>query len=236
MSKYTTELRWVVEQSLDDQGAAHGEANWPLVYDKVGLADYPIFDEGYRQTLNDKIIRHYYTREIGAETVGRFRMFVRDAMHRIMPYYNQLYESEVLAKQMEPLGDRNLKHTEHAWGTSESTGTATGETSTTSTTTSSDQNVYSDTPQSEMIPAQIKNMQYATNVTLDDQTGSENSNVESSNDSSANGKYDNMVERTESGYARPQSELLQLYRETFLNIDNDVVRDIELAQCFMTIW
>lgn len=72
MSKYTTELRWIIEQTLDDRGLTHIESNWPTTYETIGLNDYPIFDEAYRNTLNNKIIRHYYTREIGAETVGRF--------------------------------------------------------------------------------------------------------------------------------------------------------------------
>ena len=224
MSKYTTELRWIIEQTLDDRGLTHIESNWPATYETIGLNDYPIFDEAYRNTLNNKIIRHYYTREIGAETVGRFRMFVRDAMHLIMPYYNQLYESEMLASEMEPLGDRNIKHVEHAWGTVSNEGQNEGHSTTNS------QNVYQDTPQSEMIPAQIKNLQYATNVNLDE--GSETA----SGTSSSSGEYDNMVEKTESGYSRSQSELLLVYRKTFLNIDNDIVHDIELAQCFMTIW
>lgn len=90
MSKYTTQLRWIVEQTLNDAGKPLTEDSWPYVYKTLGLDDYPLFDETYRETLNNKIIRHYYTREIGAETVGRFRMFIRDAMHLIMPYYNQL--------------------------------------------------------------------------------------------------------------------------------------------------
>lgn len=224
MSKYTTELRWIVEQTLNDSGKPLTEDNWHYVYKTLGLDDYPLFDEGYRETLNNKIIRHYYTREIGAETVGRFRMFVRDAMHLIMPYYNQLYESEILAKGMEPLGDRNLKHTEHAWGNESNTGENTSQSSDTQ------QNVYQDTPQSEMIPTQIKNLQYATNVTIDEDSAN------ASETSSSSGEYDNMVERTETGYSRPQSELLQLYRDTFLNIDNSIVHDIELSHCFLTIW
>lgn len=224
MSKYTTELRWVVEQTLDNQGADHVEDNWSLVYKTIGLDDYPIFDEAYRETLNNKIIRHYYTREIGAETVGRFRLFIRDTMHLIMPYYNQLYESERLAKGMEPLGDRNLKHTEHAWGNASNEGQNSSQSS------ANQQNVFQDTPQNEMIPAQIKNLQYATNVTIDEDSAN------ASGTSSSSGEYDNMVERTETGYSRPQSELLQLYRDTFLNIDNSIVHDVELAQCFMTIW
>lgn len=224
MSKYTTQIRWIVEQTLNDAGKPLVEDSWPFAYKTLGLDDYPLFDEAYRETLNNKIIRHYYTREIGAETVGRFRMFVRDAMHLIMPYYNQLYESERLAKGMEPLGDRNLKHTEHAWGNASNTGENTSQSS------ANQQNVYQDTPQSEMIPTQIKNLQYATNVTIDEDSAN------ASGTSSSSGEYDNMVERSESGYSRPQSELLQLYRDTFLNIDNSIVHDVELAQCFMTIW
>lgn len=224
MSKYTTQLRWVVEQTLNDRLLPLEEKSWPSVYKTLGLNDYPIFDEAYRETLNNKIIRHYYTREIGAETVGRFRMFVREAMHLVMPYYNQLYESEILAKGMEPLGDRNLKNTEHAWGTASNSG------QNTTRSTSANQNVFQDTPQSEMIPAQIKNLQYATNVTLDEDS------ADASGSSSSSGEYDNMVEKTETGYMRPQAELLKLYRDTFLNIDNDVVHDVELSQCFMTIW
>lgn len=216
MSKYTTELRFIVEQGLTSRMADNIEANWPLIYSDIGLNDYPIFDEGYRETLNGKIIRHYYTREIGAETVGRWRMFVRDAMFLIMPYYNQLYESEVIAKNMEPLGDRNIQRIEKASGTS----------STDSTSTSDTTDVFQDTPQNEMIPAQIKNLQYATNVTIDSGTGTGH----------ADGTYENSVTHNETGYIRPQSELLRLYRDTFLNIDNDVVHDLELAQCFMTIW
>lgn len=216
MSKYTTELRFIVEQGLQSRLADNIEANWPLIYSDIGLNDYPIFQEAYRETLNNKIIRHYYTREIGAETVGRWKMFVRDAMFLIMPYYNQLYESEVLAKNMEPLGDRNVQRVEKASGTS----------STDSTSTSDTTDVFQDTPQNEMIPTQIKNLQYATNVTIDSGTGTGH----------AQGTYENTVNHNESGYMRPQAELLRIYRDTFLNIDNDVVHDLELAQCFMTIW
>lgn len=224
MSKYTTELRWIVEQTLDDHALSHEESNWARCYKILGLDDYPIFDENHRQVLNNKIIRHYYTREIGAETAGRFRLFVRDTMHLIMPYYNQLYESELLSKNMEPLGDRNIQHTEHAWGNA----TNSGENE--SSSSSNQQNVFQDTPQNEMIPNQIKDLKYATTVTLDEDGAS------AKGKSSSSGEYNNMVERNESGYSRSQSELLQLYRETFLNIDNMVVNDIELSQCFMTIW
>ncbi|WP_459617235.1 hypothetical protein, partial [Enterobacter hormaechei] len=64
MSKYTTELRWIIENGYDLQ-----------------LNEYPIFDENYREELNQKIINHYYFREIGFETVGLFRFYLKQTMN-----------------------------------------------------------------------------------------------------------------------------------------------------------
>ena len=79
MATYTTEIRRLVESHFD-----------------LGLKNYPIFDESYRQTLNDKSINHYYFREIGFETAGLFKFYLNQKMAEIMPYYNQLYKSQLL--------------------------------------------------------------------------------------------------------------------------------------------
>lgn len=79
MSKYTTELRYLIENNFD-----------------IGLKTYPIFDENYRELLNQKIINHYYFREIGMETAELFKRYLNTTMNEIMPYYNQLYKSELL--------------------------------------------------------------------------------------------------------------------------------------------
>lgn len=79
MSKYTTELRYLIENDFD-----------------IGLKNYPIFDENYRELLNQKIINHYYFREIGMETAELFKRYLNTTMCEIMPYYNQLYKSELL--------------------------------------------------------------------------------------------------------------------------------------------
>lgn len=79
MSKYTTELRYLIENNFD-----------------IGLKTYPIFDENYRELLNQKIINHYYFREIGMETAELFKRYLNTTMCEIMPYYNQLYKSELL--------------------------------------------------------------------------------------------------------------------------------------------
>lgn len=279
MSKYTTELRWVMEQALDDLGLAHEESNWKQCWKVVGLDDYPLYDETHRDALNTKIVRRYYTREIGAETVGRWRMFVRDAMHSIMPYYNQLYESEVKVKGIDFMNDRDLEITQEVAGTqkqadsgtssstSESEQTGHAETTTDVDTTvtgdswntsdSTDTNVFSDTPQS-LLPEQIKDMKYASNITIDtvhsdakagsrnvtDGTTTVTADDTSSASGSGTGKYDNTSERAttddlkrhEVGVLSSRANLLKEWRENMLNIDDMVVSDRELRECFMTVW
>ena len=83
LSKYTTELRYIVEAP-------------DFTYDRIGLAENPIFTESYRKTLNDKIIGHYMFDEIGSETPGRFRQRMKAKMNIIMPRYNQLYKSQLV--------------------------------------------------------------------------------------------------------------------------------------------
>lgn len=62
----------------------------------LGLKNYPIFSESHRKELNEKIINHFRYREIGYETITQFIFALNRKMFEIMPFYNQLYESEEL--------------------------------------------------------------------------------------------------------------------------------------------
>lgn len=62
----------------------------------LGLNHYPIFSESHRQELNQKIVNHFRYREIGYETINQFIFALNRKMFEIMPFYNQLYESEEL--------------------------------------------------------------------------------------------------------------------------------------------
>lgn len=76
---------------------------------KVFDFDFPMFDEKYRDVLCSKILKHYWTREIGAETVGLFKLWLDTKMNEIMPYYNQLYKSTLL--EFNPLYDVDITTT-----------------------------------------------------------------------------------------------------------------------------
>ena len=123
MSKYTTELRFICETSAgltDSEGYTSTKEIIEKSRKKIFDFDYPIFDEKYRSVLETKIIKHYYTREIAAETVGLWKLWLDERMNNIMPYYNQLYKSELL--EFNPLYDtdittdsnRKIKHEENS--------------------------------------------------------------------------------------------------------------------------
>lgn len=54
---------------------------------------FPIWSEDHRGELEKKIIEHYYFRQIGFETVGRFIFYLNVRLREIMPRYNQLYKT-----------------------------------------------------------------------------------------------------------------------------------------------
>ena len=94
MSKYTTELRYICEEAAglkESEGFSSIDAILNAARPKIFSFDYPIFDRDYKPVLETKILKHFYTREIGAETVGLWKLWLEAAMTEIMPYYNTLY-------------------------------------------------------------------------------------------------------------------------------------------------
>lgn len=173
MAKYTIELGRLLESHFD-----------------IGLKDYPIFDENYRQTLNKKIISHYYFREIGMETAELFKRYLNMTMREIMPYYNQLYKSELLEfnpfynvnKTIDYNRTGNITTENKGENSDTFTGNIVGK-STTNTTTNATTNttdhaesegktidktktVGSDTPQGFLSINSINNDTYASNAAI----------------------------------------------------------------------
>lgn len=114
MSKYTTELRYICENACgykESQGYDKVEDIIAQSRSSIFNFNYPIFDENYREVLETKIIKHFYLREIGTETVGVFKFLLNRKMNEIMPLYNQYYESALL--EFNPLHDMDyrIQHT-----------------------------------------------------------------------------------------------------------------------------
>lgn len=124
MSNYTTELRFICESYAGKNASVgYGEIENVIntARNKVFDFSYPIFDESYRPVLESKILYHYYLREICEETVGIWKLRLRTKMNEIMPYYNKLYQSELI--QFDPMKDIDLTtdHTKEGSGENEKT-------------------------------------------------------------------------------------------------------------------
>lgn len=125
MSKYTTEVRFICETESglkDSVGYNDIDSVIQKALPKIFDFDFPIFDEDYRNILETKIIKHYYTREIGAETYGLWKFWLNTRLNEIMPLYNKMYLANNLDYDI--LGDTDLKTTHE--GKADGEGTATG--------------------------------------------------------------------------------------------------------------
>ena len=100
MSKYTTEVRYICENyahKSESEGYNSVQSILDNSWDKVFDFDFPIFDDTYKPVLCKKILKHYYTREICEETVGLWKLRLDSRMNEIMPYFNKLYDSELIS-------------------------------------------------------------------------------------------------------------------------------------------
>lgn len=279
MSKYTTEVRFICESKsgLEVSGGS-GDVDNIIAnsWNKIFTSKAPFFDEEYRSVLCQKILKHYYLREICCETVGIWSLWMNTRLEEIMPYYNQLYESAKI--EFNPMHDVDLtrKHERNVEGTSKEDGTRTDNTTgkrtltgnrdTDSTgsgarNTSSDsdetkRDLYSDTPQGSITG--LENENYLTNARkITDNvngTGNEETNTTEKTDTDysetedTSGKVDGITSNTGSSSTTEDyletiagkqgtesfSSLLNKFRETFLNIDMQVIE--EFSDLFFGLW
>ena len=267
MAKFTVELGVIIK------------SGFPL-----DLQSYPIFDESYREGLNNKIIRHYWFREIGFETAALFRDRLAMTMAEIMPYYNQLYKSELI--EFNPMNDVDLAtthekenaearhsaenesgrheqwntHNEHYEDNYGSNRTTNDINKTERGVNEGSTDLYSDTPQGSI--SGLNNMNYLTNARKIDKDTTDDTSYSGSTDTNVDDKTDGVREWSDvENYTHSKdntadasvnssedyfqhilgksaeasySKLLSEFRETFLNIDNMVIK--EFADLFMGLW
>ena len=266
MSKYTTEVRFICEQYAnlsESQGYSNVEEIIQKALPKIFDFSFPIFDENYRNVLCTKIIKHYYTREIGCETVGLWKLWLNVKMNEVMPYYNQLYKSELL--EFNPLYTKNVTNShKNEYGsnaeenesindtTTETRKTEvngnTSSTNTTETTGSgtSDSSVtewdlFNDTPQGSVV--NISDNTYLTNATknTNETTGnSSTKNNSSGSGSVTNAETNNTSGNTTYGHIRGNSNQLKSteeYTEEVLGYDGISASDLlsKFRETFLNI-
>lgn len=208
MATYTLELFRVLE----------------LRDNKIGLDDYPIFDEKHRETLNNLIISTYLTREIGQESIDYFVVRMRAKMHQIMPYYNALFESELL--KYDPLINISMRSTNKR--EAESTETSEGMATSEGTNASNAEALNSVLPQVGI----DDDGNYATDLTKSNGSTAANSKNEQS--ATSGNKAEESFTSEQTGYQGSPNALLAEYRANLLNIDLEIV--MQLSDLFMLVW
>lgn len=154
MSKYTITIRMLQKNNFDFQ-----------------MTSYPIFDESYRNTLNNNILNYYYESEIGFETAPLFRKILNDRLTLIMPKYNELYRAQAKLIQDGILGNVNLTETMDRDTTGNLQQADHGNASQAGNSNASNKNLYQDTPQGSVSMETLNNANvYATNFTIDSNT------------------------------------------------------------------
>lgn len=215
MSKYTTEIRYICESASGLKESRGGDSVDNIIQKALPIIfnfNYPIFDENYKNVIETKILKHFYTREIGEETVGLWKLRLNTRLNEIMPYYNKMYKSELLEfnplytynieKKMNKSLESNRNENENINDTTKTTNNSSMTNnmnnsfneSSNGNTNNNNIDKYSDTPQGGI--TNVENGTYLTNAriindsitnsTTTENQSSTNSNVTATDNSSSN--------------------------------------------------
>lgn len=187
-------------------------------------SDYPIFDEAYREILNQRITDHYALYEIGMETPQMFRFALNRRLREIMKYYNQLYLSEKIA--FDPLS--TIDYSDVTDTTNSVTSNQSNTNHNENITDSKARAVNTELPQVHLSPDEDYASSGADTTSNTTATGDGTSTTTGTD--TANGTVTHDV----TGRQGPAATLLMNYRASLLNIDLMVI--MECANLFMGIW
>lgn len=184
-----------------------------------GLKNYPIFNETYRETLNNHILNYYYESEIGFETAELFKFYLNNTMDLIMSKYNEMYKAQEKALK-NILGNVDLNEN--------STRNNKNKINTTSNSNSDNKNLFQDTPQGQLDFTELENQQWATNYTMNKSNIFDNSKSEGNNDET----YERHIQGNNGN--KYNIDLLNDIKNNLMNIDLLIIND--LNDLFMGIY
>ena len=202
MAHYTITIKTLKEHNFD-----------------FGLQNYPIFNETYREILNNNILNYYFESEIGFETAELFKFYLNNTMQLIMPKYNEIYKAQETALE-NILGNVNLYETSNRQNQNE--------VNTSSNSLSNNKNLFQDTPQGKLNFTELENQNWATNYTMN--------KTDINDKSQSNGNNNEDFTRTIKGNNgnKYNLDLLSEIKTNLLNIDKLIID--ELYDLFMGIF
>lgn len=222
-------------------------ANWHHAYEPLGMGVYEIYEESHRPVLNNKILKHYWFHETCCDAVGRFAFFMDETLNLVMPYYNELYRSELLsvARLVGGSYEDVLKIAQSTADTRDlatnSTARSTGTASGSSSSNSASNTRQLDTPQAQFSLLDDNYLTTAgkadgTTASSDEQSSEASSTGTTSEDEDRSGKLDRTETRSHDESDPYAMRILAELGERFLNIDREIVNRKEIRECFYLVY
>lgn len=199
MSSYTLELRHI-HQTF-----------------KVFNFDYDFYTDSdiIKSKFEQKFIDEYYFHEIGQETVARFQHRLRTRLNKIMPYYKQLYETELAAKDINFLLNKDLTETFERVVTGESSSINDLTVSDQGETNNKESNIENGNASLELENGSLTNV---SKTSLNNNTNSNNTSRDNTNQNEITTlKSQGNIGITSS------AELLDKWRSVIINIDQMII-------------
>ena len=195
-----------------------------------------------RKELNEKILNYYRFREIGQETFGRWLFELETSLKEIMPKYNQLFYSA--DQDYNPIYNVDYIKTIDRNRKDNTVGTQNSKTSTTGSDTSEEYSkaINSKTPQNQLniSNVNIDTVNYADEASWGKTNGSNTNNetVDTNGSNSVIGKEDEKTtEATKGNFGVVSAQdLVVKYRETIINIEQQIINDPRIKELFMMIY
>lgn len=199
MSSYTLELRHIHQTH------------------KVFNFDYDFYTDSniIKSKFEQKFIDEYYFHEIGQETVARFQHRLRTRLNKIMPYYKQLYDTELAAKDINFLLNKDLTETFERVVTGESSSINDLTVSDQGETNNKESNIENGNASLELENGSLTNV---SKTSLSNNTNSNNTSKDNTNQNEITTfKSQGNIGITSS------AELLDKWRSVIINIDQMII-------------
>lgn len=203
MAKYTITIKSLLDNNFD-----------------FGLQNYPIFNESYRNILNNNILNHYYENEIGFETANLFKFYLNQKLNEIMPYYNELYKNQEKLIKDNLFDNVDLEESSNRINNTS--------TNSNSLSNSDSKNLFQDTPQGKIDMTLFDDQTYATNLTLNKAKINDVSNSSGNN----NEDFKRKIKGTNGN--KYKIDILKDIKNNLMNIDLMIIND--LNDLFMQIF
>lgn len=187
-----------------------------------------------RKELNDKILNFYRFREIGQETFGRWLFELETALNEIMPKYNQLFYSA--DQDFNPIYNVDYKKTIMGEQNANTNSTSTGNDA--STNEEFTKSVNAKTPQDllNISNTGIDTVNYADDASWGKASGSTTGTNTTTGNTSSNGS-NSTIETTKGNFGVVSAQdLIIKYRDTIINIEQQIINDPRIKELFMLIY